>query len=303
MRRDKHVVDIVDQADARGRVPIARALGRGQDWCISEYVCTARPGDRAFEERHKHVTVAAVVAGLFTYRADTGAALLHPGAFLLGNFGTCFECGHDHSSGDRCIAFHFAPEYFAEVAASVAGSATFRFPTAMLPAVPKGVPWLARIEARVAGGRQLEIDEAALQLMEVVIGASSGTSSSPLRASARDERRISDVLRYIERHSTDALDLDQLAGAAAMSKYHFLRTFRRTVGITPYQFLLSVRMRRAAVRLLTSSEPVSTIAFEAGFGDLSTFNGRFRDQFGTSPISYREQERKCWRVASKHFNA
>lgn len=134
-------------------------------------------------------------------------------------------------------------------------------------------------------------------------GTAGGTSSSPLRVSAPDERRISDVLRYIERHSTDALDLDQLAGAAAMSKYHFLRTFRRTVGITPYQFLLSVRMRRAAVRLLTSSEPVSTIAFEAGFGDLSTFNGRFRDQFGTSPTSYREQERKCWRVASKHFNA
>jgi methylphosphotriester-DNA--protein-cysteine methyltransferase len=57
-----------------------------------------------------------------------------------------------------------------------------------------------------------------------------------------------------------------LAKIAAMSKYHFLRTFQRIVGVSPYQFLLLVRTRRAAVRLVISSETVSTIAFEAGFG-------------------------------------
>ena len=78
-----------------------------------------------------------------------------------------------------------------------------------------------------------------------------------------------------------------------MSKYHFLRIFRRIVGITPYQYLLSVRLRQAAMRLATSSAPVSTIAFETGFGDLSTFNGRFRNVFGTSPTIYRERERRA----------
>jgi AraC family transcriptional regulator len=43
--------------------------------------------------------------------------------------------------------------------------------------------------------------------------------------------------------------------------------------------------------LATSSEPVSVIAFETGFGDLSTFNGRFRDVFGMSPTVYRSRER------------
>jgi AraC-like DNA-binding protein len=76
-----------------------------------------------------------------------------------------------------------------------------------------------------------------------------------------------------------------------MSKYHFLRTFRHTVGLTPYQFLLGVRMRRAAVRLATSAAPVSAIAYETGFGDLSTFNARFRQTFGTSPTVFRSRER------------
>jgi AraC family transcriptional regulator len=274
-----------------GSAPIAHPLCQAQEWSIGEYVCTAGPNDRPFEERHEQVTIAAVIEGSFRYRGDTGTAVMHPGAFLFGNAAACYECGHDHSTGDRCIAFHLAPAYFAEVAASIAGSGRFRFPTPMLPATPQLLPWLVRIEARTALRDRFAIDEAVPQLMEAVIGAVANTSPLPVRASARDERRISDVLRYIELHAVDALDLDTLAGVAIMSKYHFLRTFRQTVGMTPYQFFLSVRMRRAAVQLATSSQPVSTIAFETGFGDLSTFNGRFRDVFGMSPTVYRSRER------------
>ncbi|HMA72693.1 MAG TPA: AraC family transcriptional regulator [Xanthobacteraceae bacterium] len=279
-----------------GGAPVARPLFEAPEWSVGEYVCTAGPNDRPFEERHEQASIAAVIEGSFRYRGDTGTAVLHPGAFLFGNSGTCYECGHDHSAGDRCIAFHFAPAHFAEVAASVAGSGRFRFPAPMLPAMPKLLPWLAWIESRTALADRLAIDEAIPQLMEAVIGTVSVKPPPQTCVSARDERRISDVLRYIELHAGDALDLDTLAAVAIMSKYHFLRTFRQIVGMTPYQFLLGVRMRRAAVRLATSSEPVSTIAFESGFGDLSTFNGRFRDMFGMNPTVYRQCERASRRL-------
>jgi AraC-like DNA-binding protein len=271
--------------------PAVRSLCQGRDWRVSEYVCTAGPGDRPFEERHEDVGIAAVVAGTFTYRADTGAAMLHPGAFLLGNAAACYECGHEHSAGDRCISFQAAPEYFAEIAASIAGSARFRFPAPMLAATPKLLPWLARIEARTAFAEPLDVDETAVRLMEAVIGAMSDQAPGPLRVSPRDRRRIGEALHYIELKAADALDLDSIAGVAIMSKYHFLRTFRHAVGMTPYQFLLGVRMRRAAVRLATSAAPVSAIAFETGFGDLSTFNARFRETFGMIPTAFRSRER------------
>jgi AraC-like DNA-binding protein len=72
-----------------------------------------------------------------------------------------------------------------------------------------------------------------------------------------------------------------------MSKYHFLRTFRRIAGVTPYEFLLGVRLRRAALALATTPTAVTAIALDAGFGDLSTFHGRFREVFGTTPAAYR----------------
>src|SRR5260370_34459174 len=269
---------------------VARPMRQGQGWSIGEYLGTADPADRPLEERRDEFSIAAVIEGTFTSRADPGTAVMHPGAFLFGNSATCSECGHDHSTGDRCVAFHFSPVYFAEVAASIAGSGRFRFPAPMLPVAPKLLPWLVRIEARTALAERLEMDESAPRLIEAVIGAVSGTTPLPVCASARDARRIGDALRYIELHAADALDLETLAGVAIMSKYHFLRTFRHIVGMTPYQFVLSVRMRRAAVRLATSSEPVSATAFETGFGDLSTFNGRFRDVFGMSPTVYRSRE-------------
>jgi AraC-like DNA-binding protein len=130
------------------------------------------------------------------------------------------------------------------------------------------------VDAWAFSGDDLALEETVSNFVETIIAAVARTRPTIVHLSARDEQRIGDV------NADHRLDLNGLAVVAIMSKYHFLRTFRWVVGMTPYQYLLSIRMRRAAVRLLRSAEPISSIAFESGFGDLSTFNGRFRDMFG-----------------------
>ena len=71
--------------------------------------------------------------------------------------------------------------------------------------------------------------------------------------------------------------------------YHFLRTFCAVSGTTLYQFLLAQRLRRAALRLRQTTDPISAIAYEAGFGDLSTFNRRFRRIIGMTPGVWRSR--------------
>lgn len=93
----------------------------------------------------------------------------------------------------------------------------------------------------------------------------------------------------IELHADRPLSLSELADGTATSPYHFLRTFRHVAGMTPYQFLLRTRLHRAAVRLRISNEAISTIAFDAGFNDLSTFNRRFRREMGEAPGAYRSR--------------
>jgi AraC-like DNA-binding protein len=276
----------------RGAPPRVNLLAQGDGWRVSEAICHAGPGDRPFEERHDDVAIAAVVEGSFQYRSRAGRALLYPGALLLGNAGTCFQCGHEHGVGDRCLAFHYAPAFFAEIAASAAGSARFAFPAAMLPAGRRFAGVVVEAESRARGGAplatELGMEELAIGLAENVLAtvADGERTQSP---SATDERRISDVLRYLEARCAEPLTLATLAHIARMSKYHFLRTFRRIVGVTPYQHLLGLRLRRAALGLRTTDAPVSAIAFDAGFGDLSTFNGAFRAMFGAAPTVFRRQ--------------
>jgi AraC-like DNA-binding protein len=105
--------------------------------------------------------------------------------------------------------------------------------------------------------------------------------------SRRDECRISDALRRIEAQADEPLALAAMAREAGMSPYHFLRTFRQVAGVTPHQLVLHTRLHRAAVRLRTCDAPISAIAFDAGFGDLSTFNRRFRRLMGCSPGDWR----------------
>ena len=268
---------------------MVRMIAKGTDWGIYDITCKAGPHDRPYEERHEGTTIAAVVSGSFTYRGDSGRALLYPGAFLLGNAGRCFECGHDHSTGDRCIAFNFAPTLFAEVSATAAGTSRFTFPVATLPASRNLTALIAKIERVRCDVARDAVGEVATHVAETVIAAMSGYVARPARISPRDEQRITGVLRHIEAHAPDQLEIDTLAGLAGMSKYHFLRVFRQVIGLTPYQYLLSVRMRRAAIRLAETTEGVASIAFDSGFGDLSTFNNRFRELFGMPPLAYRRR--------------
>jgi AraC family transcriptional regulator len=274
-------------SEGQTAAPHVRFIAGGEGWSVSEFLCRAGPSDRPVEERHDGFSIAAVIEGTFTCKAEHGEALLHPGALLFGNHGACFACGHDHSRGDRCISFNFAPDAFAEIAASAAGSSRFAFPAAMAPAHKASTPILVAAEAIGGDAEPLRVEETAMRLAETVVATISGHAASTAPVSALEHRRIADVLRHIEDHAADPLDLDALAGVARLSKYHFLRVFRRAIGMTPYQFLLNVRMRRAAVRLARPSETILRIAFDVGFGDLSTFNKSFREIFGMSPSAFR----------------
>jgi AraC-like DNA-binding protein len=271
-----------------------RPIAAGDGWSVEEFVCSAGPDDRPYEERHDGFAIAAVLSGSFTYRGEAGEAALYPGALLFGNHGHCYACGHAHSRGDRCVSLNLAPEAFAEIAASAAGSSRYRFPAAA-PARRELTPLIAGLEelARQDSSRERaprRLEEKAHELAERALAYVSGEREAPPRVSARELSRVAEAVRVIEaRGDDDALDLAALAGVACLSKHHFLRVFRRVVGMTPHQYLLATRLRRAAARLAGSSESVATIAFDSGFSDLSTFNACFRATFGVSPSEFRRR--------------
>ena len=265
----------------------AQVLAAGPGWRALDVVCTHGPEDRPFEERHGDVSIAAVTAGMFQYRTRQGAALLSPGSLLLGNAGACFQCGHAHGHGDRCLAFHFSPEFIESVVAEVPGASRTDFARASLPPLPELVPLLASAEAARDEDDGAAFEELALRLVGTVMTLLAPRRSAPRRPSARDEKRIASALRRIERDGHEPLTLAALAREAAMSRYHFLRSFAQVTGMTPHQYVLRTRLHRTAVRLKRTHEPIATIVYDAGLNDLSTFNRRFRRVLGMSPGEFR----------------
>jgi AraC family transcriptional regulator len=267
-----------------------RALAAGDGWSLHEIVCRAGPSDRPFEEQHNGFSVAAVLEGSFTYRSDAGHGLLYPGALLLGNNGSCFECGHAHGIGDRCVSLNVHEEEFSEVAATTASTSRFRFSAPSLPPSPRTLPIVAHMEALSFAPPSLRSDELALRIIEQVIAAMTGDRQTQAAPTGRETRRVVEAIRLVEADAARPVELKAMATAAGMSKYHFLRVFRRLTGVTPHRYLISARLRRAALALASSRRPVIAVALDAGFGDLSTFNRTFRAVFGLTPTQYRASQ-------------
>jgi AraC-like DNA-binding protein len=270
----------------------AKLLASGTGWRVSDFVCTSGPRDPCYVEQHGTYSIALVTAGTFQYRTAQGSAMMTPGSLLLGNAGACFECGHQHSRGDRCLAFHFSPEVFESIVAEVPGAKRLTLARPRLPPIPSVLGVLAAAEAlrEESGGGMEEFQELALRLAAAVCTTlNEGRIESRRPPTPRDERRVAVALQRIEAQQGARLPLDTLAAEAAVSPFHFLRIFEQVVGVTPGQYMLSMRLRQAAVRLRRSNDTIAAVALDCGFDDLSTFNRQFRRATGLPPGAYRER--------------
>jgi AraC-like DNA-binding protein len=294
----KIAVDLVEPAAAAVSPggTLVRSLDRGDGWWVEEIVCVRGPHDRPFEEQHEQVTIAIVTAGTFQYRgsgAASGRELMTPGSVLLGNPGQSYECGHEHATGDRCVAFHYTPAYMESIAPGARrrrSGTTFRL--LRLPPVRLLSPVIAQAQAAAAGVPGTSWEELAARLAAQAMQVDDGTAPPRTPVSAAAIARVTETVRLIDQCSERELTLADLAQAANLSPYYFLRTFEELTGVTPHQYLARMRLQKVAKRLLLEPTKILDVALDSGFGDVSNFNRAFRAEFGMTPRDYRRLARR-----------
>jgi AraC-like DNA-binding protein len=256
-------------------------IASGDGWWVQDVICTCGPHDHEAEELTATSSLALVLSGSFVVRDQHGTSVLSEGSYLLVNAGHCFACSHRHGEGDRCLSFRFEPELFARIAHDAGAKPAFAHNR--LPPLRDLSGLTAR--ARRSIGRAEMMEEVAVELAGTAVGLAGRArrASSPVQ----HHGRLTEVLRYMAAHSAAPHKLTGLAAMARMSPYHFLRTFRAVTGVTPHQWLLRARLRDAAERLATTKTPVTNVALDVGFDDLSNFTRSFRAEFGASPREYR----------------
>lgn len=102
-------------------------------------------------------------------------------------------------------------------------------------------------------------------------------------------RRIHKAQDYIEKHLGDSLTLEEIAREGCFSPYHFHRVFSAISGETLYQFILRLRLEKAATQLLQYPDrSISTIAYDLGFSSSSVFARSFKEAFQMSARDFRK---------------
>jgi AraC-like DNA-binding protein len=269
---------------------MARTLAKGDGWIVSDIVCTSGPRDRSFEEAHSGVSVAIVIAGSFEYRSARGRHLMTPGSFLLGNPGECFECGHEHAAGDRCVSFHYDPRFFEALLAG-SNASLDGFESSRIAPVRASSELVAQTILALGPSPSMSWEELAIDVAVAAARLASGPPAT-INVARRTGAYVTDCVRMIERDPSAATSLDALASGAGLSPFQFLRAFRSLTGVTPHQFILRARLRFAAARIADDDARIIDIALDAGFGDLSNFNHAFRAEFGATPTAFRDRTRE-----------
>jgi AraC family transcriptional regulator len=91
------------------------------------------------------------------------------------------------------------------------------------------------------------------------------------------------VRDYVHEHLSEGISLDDLAGAAGLSRFHFARCFRQTTGTSPHEFVVRERVARAEALLRRTHDPLLDIATRCGFADQSHMTRVVKKHLGRTP--------------------
>lgn len=249
-----------------------------------DYRCDAGPTDKPYAELHRDYSLSYVRRGSFGCRCRGRLHELVAGSVLIGRPGDEYVCLHDHHAcGDECLSFHY-PSALVETI----GGGQEPWLTVGAPPLPELMVLGELAQAIVAGRNDIGLDEIGLLFAARFVAVVSGRRRQPPEARVRDRRRAVQAALWIDAHADRQVDLASAANQAGLSSFHFLRLFADVLGVTPHQYLVRARLRRAARLLADDTRSITDIAFDVGFADLSNFVRTFHRAAGVSPRRFRQ---------------
>lgn len=99
---------------------------------------------------------------------------------------------------------------------------------------------------------------------------------------------IDKIDRFISDNMDRNISIDELAERLNYSKYYFLREFKKSTGVTPYQYLIERKMRAARKRLSQSDQTIAAVSYDLGFNDQAYFTHVFKKHFGKTPGQFQK---------------
>ncbi|MFN7776297.1 helix-turn-helix domain-containing protein [Flavobacterium sp.] len=112
--------------------------------------------------------------------------------------------------------------------------------------------------------------------------------------------RIKNTITYIEEHLNNKIKIADLARVANWHNYHFIRMFTKTMGMTPYQYILNRRIEKAKALLVETEYSILSIAYDLGFQSQASFSTTFKKWVNTTPEVYRREMKARKKMSLVH---
>ncbi len=227
-----------------------------------------------------------IPANTLLFEMITEGAVYAPSGDSLHGVGTVFV----HHPGEQTISRTKGDGHYACMVAR------FR-----LNRVPQDVGWLrffqwAHTEAALRFSEEMlfafhqtDLDR---QVLGDLIWSQFRFQLEDFRRQARNQEippRVAVVLTYLEKNYAKSIGIEDLAARVGLSASHLHSEFRDHVRMTPHQHLIQLRMRAARHRLVTSTDPVKSIALDVGYANTENFCRAFRKHYGLTAAAYRRK--------------
>jgi AraC-like DNA-binding protein len=251
-----------------------------EETCVSD-------GPAAWEKQYERAGIGFVLSGWFDYRGQAGATTGVPGSVIFGNQDEHFSVNHLDSSGIRRLVVWYDRAFLEQVAGAHAVDKV-QFRAVALPpgkAAASAFAWM-----RALAEESDDADEAACSLALTALIANEAQRGSQ-HVSPRERRRILAVVRHVGESFCEPCPVDALARISGFSRFRFMHLFKAVIGQSVNQYVINTRLRAAAARLIETKAPVSEIALDVGFNDISHFNTCFRAAFACTPRQLRKRVR------------
>jgi AraC-like DNA-binding protein len=192
--------------------------------------------------------------------------------------------------GDECLSFQLSAELVDGLRSSRADPKKIWRIGALAPH-PRLMVIGELAQSAARGHSDLGLDEIGLVFAMRYNELLTGRKPRFAKPAQADRRRAVESALWLDACASENVSLQSAAEQVQLSPFHFLRLFSTVLGVTPHQYLVRARLRRAARLLIETQQSVTNIALEAGFADLSNFVRTFHRAAGASPSHFRRAAR------------
>lgn len=262
---------------------------------LIDFKCRCKDCNTSKPEYSNSFCISFIRKGNFLFNVFRNSLDAYNGCVLVTKPGYEHTVTHAHTVPDECSIFDFTNTFYKELLQQYQ-DVRFFFNNDLHSTLVKTSPETEFLHFHIMRlilnkrADKLEIDSLVMEMTEKVLYSISDYTPDA-RINTRLKKNhlltIERAKEYIAEHFTEDISLAEIAKYSYVSAFHFSRIFKTFTSWSPHQFLLSIRLKHAAMLLKNTMLPVADIAFSSGFNSIEYFTAAFRHQYKSSPSGFR----------------